>query len=427
MIIHKFGGASIKDANSIQNLHTIIKDKISSEAVIVLSAMGKTTNGLENVISKAYAENSDWKEELIKIKKFHYSIIDELFENKRHIVFSQIANYFQEAENCIETTLHLNYDKFYDCIVSFGELISTCIVHHYLLEKGISITLLSATDIIKTDNKFREARVDWDSTTNAISKHINNKNNLYLTQGFIGGTKSNDRTTLGREGSDYSAAILGNILNATEVRIWKDVEGLFNADPKLFNDAILLPRVSYRECVELAYYGARVIHPRTIKPLSKKQIPLYIQSFLETNSAGTIICGHNNEAVAVPCYILKNQQCLATITPSDLGFMAEHYVANIINILKDIGIRVNLMQSSAVNLTICIDYDEHRFMQLLRKLGDFFEIRYNTQLELLTISNYSEACITEKMQHQKVLLTQKSRRVARMVFQPKEQEIRAKK
>ena len=417
MIIHKFGGASIKDANSIKNLTTIIKEKIATEAVIVLSAMGKTTNGLETVVSKAYAENSDWKEELSRINKFHYSIIDELFENKKHIVFSQIINYFQEIENIIKNTLHLNYDKFYDCVVSYGELISTCIVYNYLLEKGVTITLVSATDIIKTDNKYREARVDWESTGNAISIHINNKNSLYLTQGFIGSSSSNNRTTLGREGSDYSAAILGNILDATEVRIWKDVKGLFNADPKLYNDAILLPRVSYRECVELAYYGARVIHPRTIKPLSKKQIPLYVQSFLETDSQGTIICGHNNEAVDVPCYILKSQQCLATITPSDLGFMAEHYVENIIKILKEIGIRVNLMQSSAVNLTICVDYDEYRFMQLLRNLRDSFEIRYNTQLELLTISNYSEACITEKSQHQRVLLTQKSRRVVRMVFQ----------
>ena len=421
MIIHKFGGASIKDANSIKNLTAIIKDKISSEAVIVLSAIGKTTNGLEKVISKAYAENPGWKEELTKIEKFHNSITEALFENKKHVVFSQIRKYFQEAENIIDNTLQLNYDKFYDCIVSYGELISTCIVHNYLLEKSVPITLISATEIIKTDNKYREARVDWELTASAISMHMNNNKSLYLTQGFIGGTKTNNRTTLGREGSDYSAAILGNILNATEVRIWKDVEGLFNADPKLFSDAILLPRVSYRECVELAYYGARVIHPRTIKPLSKKQIPLYVQSFLETDSVGTIICGHNKEAVDVPCYILKNQQCLATITPSDLGFMAEHYVANIINILREIGIRVNLMQSSAVNLTICIDYDEHRFTQLLRNLGSFFEIRYNTQLELLTISNYSEACITEKTQHHKVLLTQQSRRVARMVLQPNEQ------
>jgi len=412
MIIHKFGGASVKDAPSIKNLARIIRDNIQSNAVIIVSAMGKTTNKLETVTAEAFAENSSWKQSL-------QNIAENLFAENRVSAFEKIREIIKTTREALQDSIHISYDKLYDFVVSTGEILSTTIIYEYLKEQGFELQHLQAHKLIITDETHREGKVNWDATWKKISASIANDSRIYLTQGFIAGTEEGVRTTLGREGSDFTAAIFANILDAEEVRIWKDVDGIYNADPKIFPDAVLLPRVSYRECVELAYYGARVIHPRTILPLKRKNIPLYVQSFKNIKSQGTIICSHNINSVDIPCFIIKNNQCLMTISPINLGFMAENYVEKIIQILKTRGIRINLLQSSAVNLTVCFDFDEYRFIALRRDLENHFEVRYNTALELLTISNYSEECINEKISGKDVLLKQQSRRTARIVLRNK--------
>lgn len=416
MIVHKFGGASIKDATSIENLASLIEDKITSGAVIVLSAIGKTTNALEKVTSAAFAENKVWRSSLRKIEEDHIAICRELFKTKNSIAEDEIHKIFTNLENFILQHINLNYNKFYDTVVSCGEDASTTIVYHFLKEKGIKLKKIMATETIITDASFREGKIQWEKTDTAVKKAFDDINGVYLTQGFIAGTVDGEVTTLGREGSDFSAAIIANILDAGEVRIWKDVDGLYNADPKIFPDAVLLPRVSYRECVELGYYGARVIHPRTILPLRRKKIPLYITSFINKDADGTIICSHNTEPVRIPCFIMKNNQCLITISPKDLGFMAEEYVEMIIGIFKDNGVRINLLQSSAVNLTICFDYDDYRFSPMRRELEIDFEIRYNKDLSLLTINNYTDECGTGYVDNKTIYLTQKSRKVIRFVY-----------
>jgi aspartate kinase len=417
MIVHKFGGASIKDAESIRNLESIVRNRIEPNAVLVLSAMGKTTNMLEEVTSLAYAENPKWAVKLNDVTKYHTEVCNLLYGNSKHSPEDEVKTLFSELSIKIHQTLKLSYNKFYDAVVSTGELASTLIVERYLLHCGIKVIPLKATEIIITDNTYREGKINWEETTDRISTTIKEDNGIYITQGFIAGTTDGDVTTLGREGSDFSAAVIGNILKSKEVRIWKDVDGLYSADPKLFNDAVLLPRVSYRECVELGYYGARVIHPRTILPLRRHAIPLYIQSFKNPDNPGTLICSHNTEPVKIPCLILKNKQCLMTITPKDLGFMAEEYVEIIIAEIKAVGVRINLLQSSAVNLTVCFDFDEYRFKPMIRRLENTFELRYNNGLSLLTISNYTPQCVNEHMENKDILLTQQSRKIIRFVYQ----------
>lgn len=417
MIVHKFGGASIKDAESIRNLESIVRSRIEPNAVLVLSAMGKTTNMLETVTSLAYAENNKWAEKLNEVTQYHTDVCKLLFGIGKHSPEDEVKTLFSELSKKINRTIKLSYNKFYDAVVSTGELASTLIVERYLSHCGIKVTSLKATEIIITDNTYREGKINWEETTDRISTTIIEDNGIYITQGFIAGTTDGEVTTLGREGSDFSAAVIGNILKSKEVRIWKDVDGLYSADPKLFNDAVLLPRVSYRECVELGYYGARVIHPRTILPLRRYAIPLYIQSFKTPDNPGTLICSHNTEPVKIPCLILKNKQCLMTLTPKDLGFMAEEYVEIIIAEIKAVGVRINLLQSSAVNLTVCFDFDEYRFKPMIRRLEKTFELRYNNGLSLLTISNYTPQCINEHMENKNILLTQQSRKIIRFVYQ----------
>ncbi len=416
MIVHKFGGASIKDAQSIKNLALIVKENIYAGDVIVLSAMGKTTNALEDVTTAAFAKDKAWKTMLKKVEESHIIICKELFGDNSD-AGKEIQKIFSTLEIFILNQIETGYNKFYDAVVSKGEKASTAIVFHFLNNNDVPIERIMAPNVIITDNSHREARVLWEESYTQLHKSCSNNNLIHLTQGFIAATKDGVATTLGREGSDFSAAIIANIFDAKEVRIWKDVDGLFNADPKIFNNAVLLPRVSYRECVELGYYGARVIHPRTILPLLRKNIPLYIQSFWNKGSTGTIICSHNTEPIKIPCYIIKDNQCLMTISPVNLGFMAEEYVERIIGIFKTHGIRINLMQSSAVNLTLCFDYDSHRFSPMLNSLESDFELRYNNGLSLLTISNYSDGCINEYTEGKKILLTQRSRKIIRFVYQ----------
>ena len=415
MIIHKFGGASLKDATSIKKLSDRTAT-FSGQAIVVVSAIGKTTNALENLVALAYAENKQWQGALNRIETDHLRITDALFSSRECPATKEIQHLFNQLRDYVNSDIHLVYNKLYDGVVSFGERFSSTIVRHFFHKQHIIVEPISALEIIFTDTTFREAKIDWKKTEAAVKKRITSRHKLYITEGFIGSNGYGIPTTLGREGSDFSAAILGNILNAKEVRIWKDVDGLYNADPKQFPEAILLPRVSYRECVELGYYGARVIHPRTILPLQRKSIPLYIQSFLHPERQGTLICSHTTEVVDIPCFIIKNNQCLITLTPLNLGFMAEEYVEEIIGVLKTHGIRVNLLQSSAVNLTVCFDYDAYRFVPLRRELEKGFELRFNTGLELLTISNYNEECLKSAMAGKKILLTQKSRRIIRMVY-----------
>ena len=416
MLVFKFGGASVKDAAGITNLAAIVKKYTGQQLLIVVSAMGKTTNALEK-LTRAYVDQSDDLNDIYAdIKEYHNNILKQLFE-PTHPVFNEIANTFVEIDWMIEDEPHDDYDFIYDQIVSIGELVSTRIVTAYLNQTGIKSQWLDVRGYVHTDNNYREGDVQWDKTRASISQDIPallNKGTV-VTQGFLGGTSENFTTTLGREGSDYTASIFAYCLNAESVTTWKDVPGILNADPKFFDDTIKFDELSYTEAIEMTYYGASVIHPKTIKPLQNAKIPLLVKSFNNPEADGTIIKEVANTYFEKPVIILKQNQVLISISAKDYSFISEDHLSDIFKLFSQNHVKVNMMQTSALSFSVCFDLYPERFEKLLVDLNKNFRVKYNNNLTLITVRHYKQKALKELTEDKIVLLEQVSRNTAQIV------------
>lgn len=416
MLVFKFGGASVKDAAGVANLASIVKKYPGEQLLIVVSAMGKTTNALEK-LTRAYVDGSDELDTVYnEIKDYHQQILTGLFE-PGHPVFNDVANTFVEIDWMIEDEPHDDYDFIYDQIVSIGELVSTRIVAAYLNQTGIKTQWLDVRGYIHTDNNYREGNVDWNKTRESVSGGIPAMLNkgVVVTQGFLGGTSENFTTTLGREGSDYTASILASCLGAESVTTWKDVPGILNADPKHFADTIKFDELSYTEAIEMTYYGASVIHPKTIKPLQNAKIPLLVKSFNDPEAKGTVISETGNTIFEKPVIILKQNQVLLSISATDYSFISEDHLSEIFKLFAQNHVKVNTMQTSALSFTVCFDLHPERFEKLLAGLKPNFKVKYNNNLALITIRHYKLGALRELIADKTVLLEQVSRNTAQVV------------
>jgi aspartate kinase len=416
--VFKFGGASVKDAQSIKNLSHILLNRLRNHTVIVVSAMGKTTNALETLIEKKIKEE-DFSLNSTILKNYHLDICRELFPDN-HTVFSQIENYFLQLNRELEKPLTKeNYDQYYDRVISYGELVSSRIVQEFLCMQGIFCVWQDAREIIQTNSDFRFAKVDWEATLKNTKKHIDPilKQFPIVTQGFIGKDKKGNTTTLGREGSDYTAAILGFCLKSASVTIWKDVEGVLNADPKRFANTVKFDELDYKEAAELTYYGASVIHPKTIKPLANLSIPLYVRSFLHPENSGTKI--HKvNLPNTIPCIVVKEDQILVSFKVTDFTFINEGHIHRIYSELEKLKLRVNLLQTSAISVSIVIDKHLYKLENLIGILSREFEVRYNDSLQLITVKNHNPTLMGELMKDREILMEQVTRTTFQLVLKP---------
>ena len=425
MKVFKFGGASVKTAAAVRNIADILNKYPHDDLIVVISAMGKSTNALEQYHAACYHTRNEAPQHLEQIKTYHLEIMDDLFAARDHDVYRSVQHIFDTLGSFMKKQPADAYDAQYDAVVSCGELLSTTIVSSYLNEIGVANQWVDARDLIKTDDTFREGKVDWKLTAHFIQKtlqpffaHRQNGRSIAVTQGFIAATIDDRTTTLGREGSDYSGAIFAYCMDAESVTIWKDVPGVLNADPKYFDVTEKLPKISYREATELAYYGASVIHPKTLKPLQNKQIPLFVKSFSVPDEDGTQIqqaveCDH-----LVPSFIFKVDQLLISIAPKDFSFIDEHNLSGIFGLFAKYRIKLRLMQSSAISFSACIDNNHEKLPQLFEELHENFDVKYNEGLELLTIRHYDEPTINRLIVDKEVLLIQKGRATAQLVLKP---------
>jgi aspartate kinase len=416
MLVFKFGGASVKDAGGIINLASVVKKYTGDQLLIVVSAMGKTTNALES-LTRAYVDQTDNMHLIYEgIKQYHFDILHELFDPK-HPVFDEIANTFVEIDWMIEDEPHDEYDFIYDQIVSIGELVSTRIISAYLNKEGLKNQWLDVRGYIHTDNTYREGVVQWDKTRESITRDIPAllDKGIVVTQGFLGGTSENFTTTLGREGSDYTASIFAACLGAQSVTTWKDVPGILNADPKFFKDTIKFDELSYSEAIEMTYYGASVIHPKTIKPLQNAHIPLLVKPFTDPSAPGTLIKEDGVNTFIKPVIILKQNQVLLSVSSKDYSFITEDHLSDIFGLFAQNQVKVNVMQTSALSFSVCFDFYEERFEKLLNNLQQDFKVKYNTGLTLITIRHHAENALKELTEGKTVLLEQVSRNTAQVV------------
>lgn len=421
MKIYKFGGASVLDAKAVKNAAKIICIQPDMDLVVVVSAMGKMTNALENIVF-AYRTNDEILPGLCDaFFDYHKNIAQEL--NLSDNAIDKLQKIETDLKLKLEKAATDNYDYDYDQIVSYGEVFSSTILSEYLTGQEIKNTWADARNLVRTDNTYREGKVDWDKANELIASAWTNaqqlagdSRTLLITQGFIGHTAERNTTTLGREGSDFSAAIFAYALNAESVTIWKDVPGMLNADPKYFSDAVKLKRISYKEAIELAYYGASVIHPKTIKPLQNKGIKLYIKSFLNPEDDGTLVDASTFSDSLVPSFIFKVNQVLISFLQRDFSFIVEENLSQLFHIFSNAGIRINMMQNSAINFSICMDYDEEKLEKIRKACKGDYEVLYNKPCELVTIRHYDSETIGRLAIGKKILLEQRSRSTARMVL-----------
>jgi aspartate kinase len=423
MKVFKFGGASVKDANGVKNICEVLKLFPNEQLIIVVSAMGKTTNALERLVNAFCNKTEDVNSILDEIRIYHDEIMNQLFVDHANEIYKKVNNFFVEIDWLLEEEPR-SYDFVYDQLVSFGELISSSIVSAYLNQESNANTWVDIRDCFLTDNNYREGKIDWEKSSIKSKEKIifGKKNFLYITQGFIGSTTENFTTTLGREGSDYSAAILAHIFDAESLTIWKDVPGVLNADPKYFKEGQKLEQLSYLDAIELAYYGASVIHPKTIKPLENKGIPLYVKSFLNPQAKGTVIGKDLETKPLVPSFIFKNNQVLLSISSKDFSFIAEENLSAIFGVCATNNVKINLMQNSAISFSICADYEELKIKKLIELLSVEYKIRYNTNLQLYTIRHYYPSTIDTLIQGREILLEQRSRLTAQIVMKSLESQ-----
>ncbi len=447
MKVFKFGGASVNSIERIKNMAAIVSQQPDEPLVIIISAMGKTTNVLEKVAASFYAGKQEEALQLFDVvKQQHINTCKYLLVTRFNECLAQLTDFFTEVEWLLHDKPVREYDYYYDQVVCVGELLSTCIVSYYLAEAGIPNQWLDVRDMIRTDNNFRDAGIDWEVTTervkrkvvswqmtdditekvdswqmtddrtkslSSVNRHLSS--NIFLTQGFIGSTEDNESTTLGREGSDYSAAVFANILDAESLVIWKDVEGVLNADPRLFPEATLIPELSYTEVIEMAYYGAQVIHPKTIKPLQNKNIPLYVKCFLDPALPGTLIHQKKNKHLP-PIIIIKHNQAILHLHSRDFSFVGDKPMSSLYHMFSKYKIRPNLIQTGAISVQICIDNHAEKINHLAAASSDIFDVQVEKDLSLLTIRHYSEEIVKQLTEGKNSVLTQQTKDTIQIVY-----------
>jgi aspartate kinase len=414
MKILKFGGASVKSAEGIKNLAHIL-DSVSENHIVVISAMGKMTNKFEELSLAYFKQDFSVQTIFEQIYKYHLNIIKDLFKDQDDI-HSLYKNHTENLKIKLKTEPSLDYSYEYDQIVSYGEILSTTIVSAYLNEIGQENKWIDIRKGIKTDCTFREGKLNWKLSEELCNELFNFQNTFkYVTQGFIAGTTTNMTTSLGREGSDYTGAILANLLNADSLTIWKDVPGIMNADPKEYEDASILKYLSYRESIELAHFGAKVIHPKTIKPLENKNIPLFVRSFINPEETGSIVGINSDNSNLMPIYIHKRNQVLLSLSPRDLSFIGESELCTIVSLARKNNTKINLIQSSAISLSLCCDFKEELFSSFFDKLKKDFFILYNENKELITVRHFNEQSIKRVTKGKNILLEQRTRVTAHFV------------
>ena len=414
MKVFKFGGASIKDAPSIKNILEIISKYEKDNLVIVVSAMGKTTNALEKVVDSYFNDKTQLQSSISDVFNFHINILNNLFE-KNHFIFSELNTSFEKLGSFIKLNKSPSYSFVYDQVVSLGELISSKIIYEYLQKNNIDCSLIDARNCIKTNSKYRGGKVQWDMTNKKIKELISDSK-INITQGFIGSDSNNFTVTLGREGSDYSAAIFAYSLNAESLSIWKDVPGLLNADPKFFSNTKLLNQISYSETIELAFYGASIIHPKTLQPLQKKEIPLFVKSFKNPLSNGTVISKGVDINPLVPCYIFKENLILLKISSLDFSFMVEDNISHIFKQLHDFKMKVDVIQNSAITFSVCFFDKYNKINELISNLEGKFKIQIHKNVSLFTIRHFDEKSIKKISNKRKLLLEQRTEKTVKLIF-----------
>jgi aspartate kinase len=414
MRIFKFGGASVKDADGVKNVLNLLNIVGYENTLLVLSAMGKTTNALEVVIQNYFDKSNELQSSIQEVKKYHNQIVLDLFGEDTEDVCFAVNNIFADLEYFVRSNKSPNYDFVYDQIISFGELLSTTIVSHYFNQSGLKNNWLDVRNFIKTDRTYRDALVNWDSTQKLITKGVKKKT-LNVTQGFIGSDTNGFTTTLGREGSDYTAAIFAYCLGAESVTIWKDVPGVLNADPRYFDNAILLNQISYREAIELAFYGASVIHPKTLQPLQRKEIPLYVKSFINPKLAGTSVSKGADLEPQTPCFIVKKKQHLLSLSSIDFSFIMEENISEIFKLFHNFRMKVSLIQNSAISFSVCIEDKFGNFDELNAILSKKFKVTYKNDVSLYTIRHFTDEASQLVEKNKEVVLKQISRETMQIV------------
>lgn len=417
MKIFKFGGASVKDAAGVRNLIHVLETVGYKETLVVVSAMGKTTNALEKIIDEYFINKTQIPSGIIELKEYHLQIVKELFEENQTLVSERIHFYFDELQLFLKNNKAPNYSFVYDQVVSYGELLSTTIIQHYFLEKDWDSFWLDARNCIKTDDYYRAANLNWEETQSQI-KNETKGHNLIITQGFIGSNSNNFTTTLGREGSDYSAAIFAYALNADSVTIWKDVPGVLNGDPRVFQNTELLNQISYREAIELAFYGASVIHPKTLQPLQRKEIPLFVKSFENPEGLGTSVSKGKKIEPLIPCYILKKDQVLLRLSSIDFSFIVEENISYIFGLLHEYQMPVELIQNSAISFSVCINNKYKRLEELVLVLRSRFNVEVNEHVDLFTVRHFNEKAVQSiRKYNRQILLEQRTEETAQFVLE----------
>jgi aspartate kinase len=414
MKIFKFGGASVKDAEGVKNVLHVLNTVGHEDVLLVISAMGKTTNALEVVIKNYFDKSKELNASLQEVRKYHNQILLDLFEDEEHEAFFDVTAHFDDLEYFIRSNKSPNYSFVYDQVVSIGELVSTTIVSHYFNYSGLKNNWIDVRPLIKTDNNYRDAQVDWETTQKLISKGVKKKT-LNITQGFLGSDENNFTTTLGREGSDYTAAIFAYCLGAESVTIWKDVPGVLNADPRYFENAVLLNQISYREAIELAFYGASVIHPKTLQPLQKKEIPLFVKSFINPTLSGTSVSKGADLEPKTSCFIVKKNQLLLSLSSIDFDFIMENHISEIFALFSKYKIKVNLIQNTAISFSVCIEDKYNNFEELRKVLAKKFKVSYNENVSLYTIRHFDENASKVVETNKTILLRQISRETMQVI------------
>jgi aspartate kinase len=420
MKVFKFGGASVNSIERIKNLGPILQEFKEDQLVVIISAMGKTTNALEKVAEAFFEGNRETALTLFhQIKTNHLAIAQQLMTKGFADCEMQLADFFTEIEWLLHDKPVRDFDYYYDQVVCLGELLSTCILSHFLNEWGIANQWVDVRDLIRTDNNFRDANIDWETSTEKIQglmkKGNGQSSKILITQGFIGATDDNESSTLGREGSDYTAAIFANIVEAESLTIWKDVAAVMNADPKVFPDAVTIPVLNYTEVIEMAYYGAQVIHPKTIKPLQNKGIPLLVKCFLDSSLAGTQI--HNKQIKGLPpIIVLKPKQVLVTMTTTDFSFVGDHHMKELYGLMESMHLKPNLMQTGAISLMISLDDQSEKISKLAQAASGIFDVQVEKDLTLLTIRHYTAATIEQHLSGKTAVLQQQSRETLQFLY-----------
>jgi aspartate kinase len=414
MKVFKFGGASVKDAEGVRNVASVIQKKGDDNTLVVISAMGKTTNAMENVIKTYFEDKQNLKTAVEFVLDFHLNIISDLFESETHPLKKQVLRLFNELTGFMDWNKSPDYNYVYDQIIGYGELVSTTIVSAYLNEVGVQNTWKDARGVIKTDNYYRTGNVNWALTQKLISTQFSNSG-LVITQGFLGSDSNNFTTTLGREGSDYTAAIFAFCLNAESVTIWKDVPGVLNADPRAFNDTQLLNTISYREAIELAFYGASVIHPKTLQPLQKKEIPLHVKSFLNPDAKGTKVSKGIGIEPAVPCFIVKKNQVMIALSSLDFSYIVEENISEIFNLLHLHKMKVDVIQNSAISFSVCFDNKYNKLDELLVKLKAKFRVNCYENVSLYTVRHYNDVAVKQIETDKDIVLKQLTQETIQLV------------